>query len=157
LTSSNAFYGSFFDTTIQSASANTAYSMRLDTTDKVNGFSITSGSRITAANKGVYNLQFSAQLRNTANTNITFDIWLAYTGSNYAHSNTAQDVTKVPGSNGKGVAAWNFVVPIEKNDWIELKWSCNDSTGQLFATSSVTAPVRPSVPSVIATINQIAG
>jgi hypothetical protein len=157
LTSSNAFYGSFFDTTIQSASANTAYSMRLNTTDKENGFSITSGSRITAANKGVYNLQFSAQLLNTANTNITFDIWLAYTGSNYAYSNTAQDVTKVPGSNGKGVAAWNFVVPIEKNDWIELKWSCNDSTGQLFATSSVTAPVRPAVPSVIATINQVAG
>jgi hypothetical protein len=157
LTSSNAFYGAFSDTTIQSASANTAYSMRLNTTDKANGFSVANGSRITAANKGVYNLQFSAQLRNTANTNITFDIWLAYTGSNYANSNTEIDVTKVPGSNGKMVAAWNFVLPIEANDYVELKWSCNDSTGQLFATSSVTAPVRPAVPSVIATITQVAG
>jgi hypothetical protein len=156
LTSSNAFYGAFSDSTIQSGSANTAYSMRLNTTDKVNGFSVTDNSRITAANKGVYNLQFSAQLRNTANTNITFDIWLAYTGSNYANSNTAIDVTKVPGSNGKTVAAWNFVLPIEANDYVELKWSCNDSTGQLFATSSVTAPARPSVPSVIATITQVA-
>jgi hypothetical protein len=131
--------------------------MRLNTTDKVNGFSVANGTRITAANKGVYNLQFSAQLRNTANTNITFDIWLAYTGSNYANSNTAIDVTKVPGSNGKTVAAWNFIVPIEANDYVELKWSCNDSTGQLFATSSVTAPVRPATPSVIATITQVAG
>ena len=157
LTSSNAFYGAFSDSTIQSGSANTAYSMRLNTTDKVNGFSVANGTRITAAHKGVYNLQFSAQLRNTANTNITFDIWLAYTGSDYANSNTAIDVTKVPGSNGKTVAAWNFIVPIEANDYVELKWSCNDSTGQLFATSSVTAPVRPATPSVIATITQVAG
>ena len=148
-------YGQFSDTTTQSGSADTAYSMKLNTTDFAHEVSITNGSRITPVNTGVYNLQFSAQLQNTANTTIDFDIWLAYTGSNVANSNTNVTLTKVAGSLGRSVAAWNWMLPIRANDYVEIKWSCNDSTGQLFANGTQSNPTRPAIPSVIATLTQI--
>ena len=88
-------------------------------------------------------------------TNIAFDIWLAYTGSNVANSNTNITLTKVAGSLGRSVAAWNWMLPIQANDYVEIKWSCNASTGQIFATGSATNPTRPAIPSVIATLTQI--
>lgn len=148
-------YGQFYDTTIQSGSANTAYTMKLNTTDFAHNVSITNGGRITVANTGVYNLQFSSQLSNTANTNIGFDIWLAYTGSNYNYSNTQVSVSKGSGQLGKVVASWNWVVPIKANDYVEIKWSCDASTGQLYGTGSAINPSRPAIPSVIATLTQI--
>ena len=148
-------YGQFSDTTTQSGSANTAYAMKLNTTDFAHEVSITNGSRITVVNTGVYNLQFSAQLANTANTNIAFDIWLAYTGSDVTNSNTQIDVNKSAGQLGRSVAAWNWMIPIKANDYVQIMWSCDASTGQLFATGSLTNPIRPAIPSVIATLTQI--
>lgn len=147
-------YGQFISTETQSGSANTAYSMKFDITDFALGVSIVSSSRITVENTGLYNLQFSAQLTNTANTDIDFDIWFAYTGSNIANSNTKVTLNKVPSSLGAVVAAWNFAYPIKANDYIEIKWACNATTGQLFYTGSTA--LHPAVPSIIATLTQIA-
>lgn len=146
-------YGDFYDTTIQSGSANTAYPMKLNSTNISHNVNIVSGSRITPSNTGVYNLQFSAQLSNTANTNMHFDIWLAYTGSNVPYTNTQVDVNKVSGNLSRVVASWNFLKEIRANDYVEIMWSCNDSTGQIYATGSNT--IHPELPSVIATITQI--
>jgi hypothetical protein len=148
-------YGQFSDTTIQSGSANTTYAMKLNTTDFAHNVLIESGSRIKVLNTGIYNLQFSSQLSNTANTNITFDIWLAYTGSNVANSNTQTDVNKSASQLGRTVAAWNFMLPIKANDYVELMWSSNASTGQLHSQGTQTTPDRPAIPSVIATLTQI--
>jgi hypothetical protein len=148
-------YGQFSDTTTQSGSANTAYSMKLNTTDFAHNVLIESGSRIKVLNTGIYNLQFSSQLANTTNTNIAFDIWLAYTGSNVANSNTQTDVNKSASQLGRTVAAWNFMLPIKANDYVELMWSCNASTGELYSMGTQTNPIRPAIPSVIATLTQI--
>jgi hypothetical protein len=149
-------YGQFSDTTIQSGSANTAYSMKFDTTDFALNTRIVSQSRITVDNTGLYDLQFSAQLGNTANSTIDFDIWFAYTGSNIPHSNTNVTLNKVAGSNGRLVAAWNFATPIQAGDYIEIKWSCDAATGQIQSAPAATTPTRPAIPSVIATLTQIA-
>ncbi len=148
-------YGQFSDTTTQSGSANTAYAKKLNTIDFAHEVSIVDGTKIAVANTGIYNLQFSTQLANSANTNITFDIWLAYTGSNVANTNTQIDVNKSAGQLGRQVAAWNFMLPIKANDYVELMWSCNASTGLLAAMGTQTTPNRPAVPSVIATLTQI--
>lgn len=149
-------YGQFIDTTTQSGSANTAYSMKLNTTEFSNGVSLVNGSRIQPQYTGVYNIQFSAQLSNTTNDNIGYDIWLAYTGSNVSNSNTQVDIPKLAaGQLGKAVAAWNWMIPIQANDYVELKWSCNASTGEIFATGSQSNPTRPAIPSVICTVTQI--
>lgn len=152
-------WGSFSDLTTQSASlANTPYSMKLNTIEGANGFTIENDSngfptRIKALRTGVYNLQFSAQLENTANTNIDVMIWLAYTGSNVARSTGHVSLTKVAGEFANTVTAWNYVLPIQEMDYVELKWSCNSNTSQLFYSGS--NPIHPETPSVIATITQV--
>lgn len=146
-------YGDFYDTTTQSGSADTAYAIKLNSTNVSKNISIVSGSRITPTTDGIYNIQFSAQLTNTANTNIHFDIWLNYTGSNVPYTNTQIDVNKTAGALGRVVAAWNLVKEIKANDYVELMWSCSDTTGQLYATGS--NEIHPGIPSVITTITQI--
>jgi hypothetical protein len=150
-------YGQFSDTTTQSGSANTAYSMKLNTTDVAHEISIVSGSRITVANTGLYNLQFSAQLDNSANTNEVVDIWFAITGSNVANSNTQLAINKAQAGNfGKSVAAWNILLPLSASNYVEIKWSATNSTITLSSNGTQTNPNRPAVPSVIATMTQVA-
>ena len=150
-------YGQFSDTTTQSGSANTAYSMKLNTTDVEHHISIVSGSRITVANTGLYNLQFSAQLDNSANTNELVDIWFAITGSNVANSNTQLAINKAQAGNfGKSVAAWNILLPLSASNYVEIKWSATNSTITLSSFGTQSNPNRPAVPSVIATMTQVA-
>ena len=121
------------------------------------GFSIVSGSRITATNTGIYNLQFSAQLDNNSNTNEIVDIWIAVTGSNVANSNTRVAINKAQaGNEGKLVAAWNYMIPLSASQYVELKWSSDGGNIILLAEETTVNPTRPAVPSVIATITQIA-
>ena len=130
--------------------------MKFNTTDFALNTRIVSSSRITVDNTGIYNIQFSAQLGNTANTSVDFDIWFAYTGSNIANSNTQVTLNKVPGSTGRLVAAWNVATPIQANDYIEIYWSCTGATGQIQSSPATTGPTRPAIPSIIATLTQIA-
>ncbi len=160
-------YGSFYDTEIQSSSiAAVPLSMKLNHTDSANGFVIENNSngfptRIKALKTGVYNLQFSAQLANTANTNIDFAIWFAYTGSNIPNSTTQVSLTKQSGQYGRQVAAWNYITPIQQNDYVEIKWATNSTTGELLSSGSSADGVGgsgwifPAIPSVIATVTQV--
>ena len=150
-------YGQFSDTTTQSGSANTANSMKFNTTDFSHNVSVVSGSRLTVQNTGLYNIQFSAQLDNSSNTNELVDIWVAVTGSNVANSNTQVAINKAQAGNfGKVVAAWNYLLPMSASNYVELKWSATGNGILLSATGSASTPTRPAVPSVIATITQIA-
>jgi len=131
--------------------------MKFNTTDVAHEISVVSGSRLTVANTGIYNIQFSAQLDNTANTNELIDIWFAVTGSNVANSNTQLSINKAQAGNfGKTVAAWNNMLPLSASNYVEIKWSSTGNGILLSATGSASNPTRPSVPSVIATITQIA-
>ncbi len=150
-------YGSFSDNRIQSASINTATSVLFNTNDlNGHGISITSGSRITFDYNGIYNIQFSAQIERIAGSGtVVSSIWLAYTGSNIP--NSGGDVV-LDGNAGSAavIASWNYVLPVNAHDWVELKWSTPDSNIVLFATGSRTAPIRPTVPSIILTATQVA-
>jgi hypothetical protein len=131
--------------------------MKFNTTDAAHEVSIVSGSRITVDNTGLYNLQFSAQLDNSANTNELVDIWFAVTGSNVANSNTQLAINKAQAGNfGKIVAAWNILLPLSASNYVEIKWSATNSTITLSSTGTQTNPTRPAVPSVIATLTQVA-
>lgn len=150
-------YAQFSDSTTQSGSANTAYSMKFNSTDISHNISVVSGSRITVDNTGIYNLQFSTQLDNASNTNELVDIWIAITGSNVANSNTRVAINKAQaGNEGKVVAAWNYMIPLSASQYVELKWSSNGGNIILFSEGTAINPIRPAVPSAIATITQIA-
>jgi hypothetical protein len=148
-------YGQFSSTITQSGSADTAYSMTFNTTDFSNGITLVSGSRITIANTGIYNIQFSSQLHTTVNQSVDFSIWFAMTGSNVDNSNTDFSIEKVTGG-GFAVAALNFLTQIASGSYVELKYSKTTNQGQLQAKSTQSTPSRPATPSVIVTVTQIA-
>ncbi len=72
-------YGAFSSNQDQTTTANTATLMTLNTTDFANGVSISS-SKMTVANAGIYNLQFSVQLENADNAPQDVFIWLKQNG-----------------------------------------------------------------------------
>jgi len=147
------YFGSFYSTQDQSsAGANQMNKMTLNTTDISNGVSIVSNSRITIANAGVYNIQFSAQLDKTDSGDDMVDIWLQKNGSNVANSNTQ---TTLVGNNGKHVAAWNFVVQASAGDYYEICWHSADTGVFLNYVAAASNPTRPAIPSVILTVTQI--
>jgi hypothetical protein len=148
-------YGQFSSTTTQSGSADTAYSMTFNTTDFSSGVSLVANSRITVANTGLYNIQFSSQLHTTVNQSVDFSIWFAMTGSNIANSNTDFSIEKVTGG-GFQVAALNFLTEIASGSYIELKYSKTTAQGELLAQGTQSTPTRPATPSVILTVTQIA-
>jgi hypothetical protein len=148
-------YGQFSSTVTQSGSADTAYSATFNTTDFSQGVSLVSGSRITVANAGLYNIQFSAQLHTTVNQAVDFSIWFAMTGSNIDNSNTDFTIEKISGG-GYQVAALNFLTQLVSGSYIELKYSKTTTQGQLLAQGIRSSPTRPATPSVILTLTQVA-
>jgi hypothetical protein len=148
-------YGQFSDTTIQSGSSATAYAMKLNTVDLASGFNIVGGTRITAANSGTFNLQFSAQLFQTTNNAAEISIWLRKDGINVPNSNTDLTIEKISGG-GKLVAAWNYIVQLNATQYVELMWSSTRNDTQIFSSGTQSSPSRPATPSVIVSMTQIA-
>ena len=116
------YYGSFFDTTTQTNNPiNTARAMQINTTDLSSGVSVVNNNeatprptRITIANAGVYNIEFSAQISKTDNGSDIIHIWLNKNGNPIANTNT--QIT-VGADTKKYVAAWNFYVNAASNDF----------------------------------------
>jgi hypothetical protein len=141
------------DATITPAAANTAYSIPFGTVSESNGVNIVSTSRITVDYSGVYNLQFSAQLANSSAAIGEVSIWLSKNNANVAKTNT---MISVPAKNGLipgyAVAAWNLMIPLEADDYIELKWSTTTTDITIPYYAAQTSPVRPETPAVIGTL-----
>lgn len=154
----NLYYGSFYDTTTQSVLvADTAYAMKFGT-NVINNKGITianNGSgdptRITFANAGTYNIQFSAQLDSVTGSTQTTQIWFAKNGVADAYSST---IVTVQGTTAETVAAWNYWVTVTAGQYYEIFWAANNTGVKLTATTPT--GIYPGVPSVILTVNQVA-
>ena len=108
----------------------------------------TKASRVQVTAAGVYNVQFSAQLDKTAGgTGLTY-IWLRKNGVDVPDS---AGQTRIQGNNAELLAAWNWLINLAANDYIELMWSGDDTSIILLATAAA-APV-PGIPSVILTVS----
>ena len=148
-----SYYGNFLSTVTQpNAGATAANAITYNTTDLSSGVSVVSNSRITIANAGVYNIQFSAQLQKTSGGDDQVDIWLSKNGTNVPNSNTTIMLHSNPGYE---VAAWNFLVNAASGDYYQLYWSSVDTTAVLHAASAGTNPTRPAIPSVILSVTQV--
>lgn len=142
-------YGSFYDTTTQTAAAiNTAYAMTFNTTDLSVG--VTRGSptsRIYVDRPNVYNVQFSAQLDKTAGGDALVWIWLRKNGVDVPDS---AGQVRVQGNNSELLAAWNYLVQLNTGDYIEIMWEVDDTSIQILYDPATA--VHPAVPSVILTV-----
>lgn len=146
-------YGSYLDTTNQlNTTPGQPIPMQVNTVVSQRQVSIVDGSKVTVAVAGTYNIAFSAQMFHTANEASTADIWLRVNGNNVPDSNTQFTFAR---KDDKHVAAWNSMVDLQVNDYVQLMWYANDPTVRIAYSEEATAPVRPAIPSLILTINQV--
>ena len=155
----SAPYGAFQDTTDQTAAnTTTAYAVTFDTTDYSNGVYLSNSSRLNVRNYGIYNIQFSIQLKNTTNDSQDTDIWFRKNGTNVAGSNSrfSMPARKSTGDPSHLIAAMNFFLEMNAGDYVELMWRTSDVGVSLEHFPTSTSPTRPSIPSAIATLNYVA-
>lgn len=149
-------YGAFSSNQDQTATANTATLMTLNTTDFSNGVSIAT-SKITVAYAGVYNLQFSTQFQNTDNAIQDISIWLKQNGTDIPGSTGLVSIparkSASAGEEAHQITGWNYYVSMNANDYIEIYWSTTlaSVTIQHYPTSA--SPTRPATQSVVATLS----
>jgi hypothetical protein len=154
---SPGYYGAWHDTsTVTATSTTTAYVMAIGAIDLENGTSIVGGTKITIANTGVYNLQFSAQLSNPNSQIADVSIWIRLNGVNVTDGAGTNGVPAKHGSNnGLQIISWNYVLNLTAGDYIELVWH-SDTTGvQLITFPATTSPAVPESPSLIVTIQTV--
>ena len=146
-------YGVFSDSTTQNAAAiNTPYAITFNTTQVTHGHSIgTPTSRIVAGESGLYNYQFSLQFVSTNASAKEVYVWPRVNGVDIPKSATRLSIS---GNNVYNVAAWNFVLSLNKNDYFQLMWATTDTT------VSVTAPAAtafcPAIPSALLSVTTVA-
>ena len=148
-------HGSFYDTATQTnASATAVNLMTLNTTVSVYGVRVGQPtSRVYMGETGVYNIQFSAQFDKSAGGAADIFIWLRVNGEDVPYS--ASHVT-IQGSTAELIAAWNFIVILEADDYFELAWSSTDTNVLIkAATAAAGPPVIPAIPSVILTVGWV--
>ena len=149
-------HGAFQDSTDQTAAnTTTAYAVTFNTTDFSNGVTIASNSRITVADAGIWNLQFSIQLKNTTNDGQDVDIWFRKNGTNIANSNSRFHIPQRKSSSDPShiIAALNFFVEMAANDYVEIMWRTENTGVSIEHFGTSTSPTRPAVPSAIATMS----
>ena len=149
-------YGAFQDSTDQTAAnTTTAYAVTFNTTDFSNGVTIASGSRITVADAGIWNCQFSIQLKNTTNDTQDVDIWFRKNGTNIDNSNSRFNLSprKSSGDPSHMIAAMNFFVSLNASDYIEIMWRVSDVGVSIEQYLAGTSPTRPTIPSAIVTMS----
>ena len=152
-------WGAFSDTSNQLINnAATAFPVKFNTTDGSDGVSVQNDlsgnkTRITVANAGVYNIQFSLQLDKTDGNDDLVNIWLSKDGTNVPNSNTQVTVL---GNGGKMVAAWNLVLQLTAGQYVQLMCQSPDTAMRIIASGEQSSPARPAVPSAILTVTQVA-
>lgn len=153
-------YGSFYDTTTQTNPVASAVNL-MTLNNTTSAYSVRVGqptSRVYVGETGVYNIQFSAQLdKSSGGTAEYIYIWLRINGTNVPYS--ASQVT-LKDTTAELVAAWNFIVTLETEDYFELAWASPDIHMQLKAVSSDAGPpviptTVPAIPSVILTVSWV--
>lgn len=157
--SDSAPYGAFQDSTDQTAAnTTTAYAITFNTTDYSSGVYVSNSSRINVRNYGVYNLQFSIQLKNTTNDSQDTDIWFRKNGTDIANSNSrfSMPARKSTGDPSHLIAAMNFFIELQANDYIQIMWRVSDVGVSIEQYPSGTSPTRPAIPSAIVTAQYVA-
>lgn len=155
----SAPYGAFQDSTDQTAAnTTTAYAVALNTTDYSNGIYVSNTSRINVRNYGIYNIQFSIQFKNTTNDTQDVDVWFRKNGTDVANSNSRFGISsrKSSGDPSHIIAAMNFFIELQANDYIQVMWRPSDTGLSIEQYGTSTSPTRPTIPSAIVTASYIA-
>jgi hypothetical protein len=85
------------------------------------------------------------------------DVWFRKNGTNIDKSNSrfGLPARKSAGDPAHSIAALNFFVELAASDYVELMWRPSDTGVSIEHYPTSTTPIRPAVPSVIATLSYV--
>ncbi len=150
----NNVYAAIQRTTDVSFTVNTATQITFDQTDYINGATNDGTDGIEVNQAGIYNYQFSVQLKNTDSQIHSAWIWLRVNNVDVLGTGSKFDVISSHGGTpGFVIAAANFYVELQAGDTVEM-WAASSNTAVTFdATVAQTSPFpMPAIPSVVATL-----
>jgi hypothetical protein len=138
-------HAKFIRTTNQTAaSANTAYSITYAA--PTNKYKIdrdtTNNERIVFEEKGEYLLNFTAEITSTSASDVKFYFWPSKNGTNLDNLTV---IKTIHNNGGILTASRSFLLELNANDYIEMKWAVNSTSGSLNASAATAfAPASPS-------------
>ena len=144
---SSGIAGSWYDTTTQTTTANTATKMFCDSTGFENGITKKYDSNFEVSQAGRYNLQFSVQLDKSSGAGEHIYIWFRKNGIDEPYS--ASEVA-IQGTVAESIPSWNYIFELEAGDYVNVMYSVTDASVVL-KSAAAAAPV-PAIPSVIVTM-----
>ena len=138
-------YGAFSSYTTQSTTANTATLLTLSNTDFSNQVSLVTGSKITAAVAGIYNLQFSVQIENLDVAPQDTYIWLKQNGTDIVGSTgvLGMPARKNPADPFHDIKGWNYFLSMNAGDYVQIYWSTTNTNVTIPTYAASGTPTKP--------------
>lgn len=146
--------GLFFNTASQTfAVTNTAYPVVFNATYLNNAVALQTGStsRIEVTIGGIYNFQYSGQVKTSSASDKNLYLWIARNGIDIGYSTHAWTFHD---NNHYAEVSWNFNIDLSAGEYIEL-FIASDSTDIKLDAEAATAP-HPGIPSSVMAVNFIA-
>ena len=146
--------GLFFNTIDQTfAAINTAYPVEFNATYLNNAVALQAGStsKVEVSVNGVYNFQYSGQIKTTSSADKNLYLWIARNGVDIGYSTHAWTFHD---NNHYAEISWNFNIDLSAGEYIELQIAA-DSTDIRLDAEAATAP-HPGIPSGVLAVNFIA-
>ena len=155
----SAPYGAFSNNNGQTATSTaTTDVVEFDTTEQSNGVYLSNTTRIYVRNGGIYNLQYSLQLKNSNNDSEYADVWFRKNGVDVADSASrfGLPARKSTGDPSHLIGAMNIFLDLAAGDYLELAGSVSNTTVALEYLAADAIIPRPAIPAVIFTVNYVA-
>lgn len=147
-------YAAIQRTTDKTFTANTATQITFDQNDFLSACANDGTDGIAVTVGGIYNYQFSVQLKNTDTQIHSAWIWLRVNNVDVVGTGSKFDVISSHGGTpGYIIAACNFYVQLAPEDTIEMWAAVNNVAVSFEAEAAQTTPfAMPAIPSVVATL-----
>jgi len=138
---------------VTAASANTAYKLTYTAEASNDGITLgTPASRIVFEEAGQYVIAFSAQIASTSSSTVHFYFWPSVNGTDI---NNSAMTTALHQNNATLITARTQVFTVAANDYLEVNWMTDSTSGFLNATAA-TSPV-PNIPASTLSITRLHG
>lgn len=151
-------HGAWQDTTTQTGSITAGTPFTFNTADVLDGVTLVSGSQLTVAVTGDYNIQWSGQFQNVENEIENVRVWLRVNGVDVAGSAGVISLAARKSATifARTIIGWNYFLSLTAGQYVQIVWlpSAATITVPAFPASAVT-PIYPSTASVIVTVNQV--
>lgn len=152
-------YGCFTNNTDQtSPSVGSTAVVVYDSTEESSGVYLADSSKLYVRNYGIYNVQFSLQFVNNANTAEYADVWFRVNGTDVPRSASRFDVParKAAGNPSHVIGTVNTFIEMQAGDYVQIAGTTSSTDIGLEHYAADTGIPRPAIPAAIVTVQYIA-